>query len=488
MFQESNTGPAILTVAACILYNVCFHPLAKFPGPWYATISNFWYSMRFLGGRQPKHILSMHRKYGPVVRIAPNELSFNTAQAWKDIYNYSSGNPPFVKSKFYEGGTFADQCGSIVSERDPEEHGRMRKLLSHAFSQRSLVEQEPLILGVINKFIRQLSIYAERREVIELNKWFNMVTFDIIGELAFGESFGGVETGNLHPWIARIKGAMKQGALADTFKRFPTVGSIAMILWSSTIERLTLDCKLNEEYALDLVRKRISRKSERKDFLTRILEERDESISDVQIAAHSADFVTAGSETTATALACINYYLSKDKTIRKKLQEEIRGAFSSYEEINSASTAPLRYLNAVCLEGMRIYPPLPFALPRLVPKDGSIVDGHFIPPGVTVSTNPVATCLDPSNFRDPFTFKPERWLEHNGYDNLDASQPFSIGPRGCLGRSLGWMEMRIIMAKLHFVFDLELTDPDLDWQGSSRMHTLWQNPQLQMRVQLAKRS
>jgi cytochrome P450 len=244
---------------------------------------------------------------------------------------------------------------------------------------------------------------------------------------------------------------MSQGALADTFKRFPAFAKIATLLLSRAIRKLTLDCKLNEDYALNLVTKRLSKISDRKDFLTRILEQRDEQISDVQIAAHAADFVTAGSETTATALSCITYYLLQNKAVTEKLQKEIRTSFSSYQAINSANTASLRYLNAVCLEGMRIYPPLPFALPRIVSEKGCTVDGHFVPPKVsishratrftnvfnfkvTVSTNPVAACLDPSNFLAPLTFDPERWLEHNGLDNLEASQPFSTGPRGCLGR------------------------------------------------------
>ena len=84
---------------------------------------------------------------------------------------------------------------------------------------------------------------------------------------------------------------MKQGALADTFKRFPTAAQVAMLFLSKAIDSIKMDCKLNEEYALDLVRKRVSRESDRKDFLTRILEQRDNTISDVQIAAHSSDFV-----------------------------------------------------------------------------------------------------------------------------------------------------------------------------------------------------
>lgn len=131
--------------------------------------------------------------------------------------------------------------------------------------------------------------------------------------------------------------------------------------------------------------RRINKKTDRKDFLTRILEHRDEeNISDIQIAAHASDFVLAGSETTATALSCITYYLLHTPHALRALQDEIRGTFSSYGQINASSTAPLRYLQAVALEGMRIYPPLPFPLPRVVPDGGDIVDGHLLPGGVGV--------------------------------------------------------------------------------------------------------
>jgi cytochrome P450 len=113
---------------------------------------------------------------GPVVRIAPNELSFNTAQSWKDIYDFGPNKRAFIKSNFYEGGTFADQCGSIVSERNPESHGQMRRLLSHAFSQRSLIEQESLIADVIDIFMRHLEKKADDREAIDFTEWYNMMT------------------------------------------------------------------------------------------------------------------------------------------------------------------------------------------------------------------------------------------------------------------------------------------------------------------------
>lgn len=106
-------------------------------------------------------------------------------------------------------------------------------------------------------------------------------------------------------------------------------------------------------------------------------------MTDTQIAAHVSDLVIAGSDTVATGLSCIMYYLLKTPSILSRLTDEIRSAFHSYSGITYLSTAPLPYLRAVILEGLRIYPPAPFGLPRVAPEGGDIVDGHFIPEGVS---------------------------------------------------------------------------------------------------------
>lgn len=93
----------------------------------------------------------------------------------------------------------------------------------------------------------------------------------------------------------------------------------------------------------------------------------------------------AGSETTASTLAVTTYHVCKDREILKKLQQEIRGSFTRYEDIDSLSTGGLRYLHAVCSEALRIFPPLPLGLPRVVPAGGDTVDGHYIPEGVNTA-------------------------------------------------------------------------------------------------------
>lgn len=131
-----------------------------------------------------------------MVRTAPNELSFNSAQSWRDIYSFRQGHQTFIKSDFYDGGSFTSRgVHSIVSERDVDAHGQMRKYLSHAFSDRSLSEQEEMIAGTILNFVHLAGERGQQEGGWDIGKAYEMMTFDIIGDLAFGELFGGLEGG-----------------------------------------------------------------------------------------------------------------------------------------------------------------------------------------------------------------------------------------------------------------------------------------------------
>ena len=131
-----------------------------------------------------------------MVRIAPNEISFNSSQAWNDIYGFRHGHKTFVKSDFYERGPFVGRgVHSIVSERSVDRHAQMRRHLAHAFSEHSLGEQEALVSETVDKFISAAGQRGTKAGGFDMGKGLEMMTFDIIGDLAFGETFGGVDSG-----------------------------------------------------------------------------------------------------------------------------------------------------------------------------------------------------------------------------------------------------------------------------------------------------
>lgn len=167
-----------------------------------------------------------------------------------------------------------------------------------------------------------------------------------------------------------------------------------------------------------------------------------------------------GSETTATLLSGATYHLLSNPDVLKKLQAEIRHAFRSEDEITPLSVrspGKLPYMEAVLTESLRMYPPIPALLPRVLGSVGDVIDGRFVPPNVitsiidrkitipliwwwqtSVGVHQTATYQSSANFTDPKSFIPERWLpeapERYRNDRKDALQPFSVGPRNCIGK------------------------------------------------------
>jgi cytochrome P450 len=190
--------------------------------------------------------------------------------------------------------------------------------------------------------------------------------------------------------------------------------------------------------------------------------------------------VLAGSETTATFLASATYLLLQHPETLVKLENEIRSAFSSKQDITKESTCKLQYLYGVIEEGLRLFPPAPFGLPRVCPP-GAVIGGCAIPTGTIVSVDSFAMSHDARNFGNPDEFRPERWIGDGTGDYLDASRPFSIGPRACLGIKLAYMEARTILATMVYTYDWELVNLELKWFDEVRFRMTWKKPKLLVR-------
>lgn len=103
-----------------------------------------------------------------------------------------------------------------------------------------------------------------------------------------------------------------------------------------------------------------------------------------ELKSNSSVLIIAGSETTATALSAITYYLCTNRQALDKLTHEVRTAFSSEEEIEMVSAQQLQYMQAVMNEGLRMYPPVPTGIVRRVTDDGGVFLGQYVPSGVSL--------------------------------------------------------------------------------------------------------
>lgn len=219
------------------------------------------------------------------------------------------------------------------------------------------------------------------RGVVDMIKWYNYTTFDIIGDLSFGEPFNCLKDGQYHPWVTVFQ-SVKAQLLFRVMRDYPILAPLLRTMAASK----GLIQKRIEHFNLGVERlnRRLQRQTDRPDFMSYILRHNDEKgMTKPEIEATVATLILAGSETTATLLCGCTFYLLKNPAVYRRLVDEIRSAFKDEKDIDLASLTKLPYLHAVLEESLRIYPPVPAMIPRRVPDSGAIIDNQFVPGGVS---------------------------------------------------------------------------------------------------------
>ncbi|RDW69038.1 cytochrome P450 [Aspergillus mulundensis] len=493
-----SLSPATLAAGAAVLvsaywlatyaYLYWLHPLSKYPGPPLAAVSELWYASAWTGGLWNRKIQEAHRRYGDIVRIAPNELSFATAQAFRDIY----GAPTKTRKLFPKSDRFYDNGHpNIAFVLDPEEHARQHKVFAPQFRPSAVRTQEPIVHSHVDLWVKQIAARGRDGTIpLDISKWFEWLTFDIIGELTFGQSFNATRDNKSHPWVSILLDATYSGSIFNLRKRLAFVGPLLrwMPYISSTARAAVTSIMQHGAMTLALTRKRIEAgpaRSDVDDFLAHAI--RAGWMSDTVLANQAMVMLTAGAETSATALTAAMWYLSQPAHAHclERLRSEVRTTFANPAEVTGDATARLPYLNAVLEETMRLFPPSPVGPPRVSPVGGETVDGTFVPEGVYVSADVWAIHHDGRTVGEqPDKFRPERWCDV-GAAAKPYTVPFSIGPRMCIGVTLAWVEMRIALAKAVLAFDWELAEDAVggsgDWVEEARLKQLWQKAPLRMR-------
>ncbi|KAI1372287.1 cytochrome P450 [Hypoxylon crocopeplum] len=466
----------VLAVFGRVFYNLFLHPLRNFPGPIAARATVLWSARKTLSGDLPQTIKKLHDKYGPVVRIAPDELSFIESQAWKDIYGHHGSYEMAKYPKFYR--PLGRHAPDTIISAEREEHSMLRRQLAHGFSERSMREQEPMIGEYVDLLMRRLEEHSDNgRTALDMRSWMNFTTFDVIGNLGFGSDFGCLEESHTHPWVGAITTNMRDNAVMRVIMQYfqPT------FVYALSRSGILKGRKRHVGYARDMIRKRMALEAERPDFIEGLLKKKD-TLTEEQITLNAAVLIIAGSETTATLLSGAFFLLGSHPDVLAKLTDEVRHSFTSEDQITLTSVNSLNYMLACLNESLRQYPPVATGLPRVVPKGGHTIAGRFVPEDTAVAVWQWAANYSEKNFTDPDEFHPERFLgdERFAKDNLSAMQPFSVGPRNCIGRNLAYAEMRLILARILYKFDIELAPEARDWIKTQKTYTLWDKPALPM--------
>ncbi|KAL9002008.1 MAG: hypothetical protein Q9188_005048 [Gyalolechia gomerana] len=424
--------------ATGVLYNLFWHPLSHFPGPSAFASSRLPYVYHHVTGDLAVTFHRLHKKYGSIVRTAPNELSFNDPDALITIHTEQKAGCPVFPKNYDSFNETRNQISKSVFIAGDSHHARMRKVINQAFSEQALRDQEPRIQSHVQSLMHQVAAQARRNGgTVDLNEWYNFAAFDIIADAALGEPFNTLEEPTYRPWINMIGKTWKAITLASAVKSIvPPVYLLRRLIPTGAF----LQKEVNKfDLVLDRVKQRIAAGTDRIDLLSRVLRynDRKEKMTDLEIISNATLFVAAGTETVTTVLSALTYLVTRDSRVMTKLAAEIRDRFPEEELITIQSISQLEYLTACIREAFRRFPPIPEGLPRIVPPEGEWISGRWIPGNTFVQVSTLATCLSSSNFRDPEAFVPERWLDNHAHfreDKRQASQPFSLGPRNCVGQ------------------------------------------------------
>ncbi|KAF2186177.1 cytochrome protein [Zopfia rhizophila CBS 207.26] len=403
---ETSQSVFVLYLTLKAIYNIWFHPLSKFPEPRLQAASRLPYTISVFRGNATSDTKKWHDKYGHVVRITPDTLSYSCSQAWMDIF----------------GMRQSDKRGNLP--KDPRFYFKT----------------------------------PEGVDTISTLCWLNFLTTDIIGESSFGRRFGGLTDGRLHPWLKTVFWTL----MSFTFMReLNTWPAIKCAVFASIPQKMVEYRKAAMSFSAEAAKGRMEMGTNRPVFMSYILKHNDDGGRCAEIEAAAITFIVAGSETMATILSGTMYLLCMNPSVMQSLTCEILTHFPKESDLVLVKLQQHECLNALLQEGLRLYPPAPDNLFRETPAGGSIVTGKWT-----------------QNFHRPTKFIPERWMkgaplefERDGKKTL---KPFSVGPRGCLGKSFAWAEMRIILANMVWHLDFELQPDSRDWISKQRVFFLWE--------------
>ncbi|KAJ3955571.1 hypothetical protein N0V92_007893 [Colletotrichum tropicale] len=489
-------------IVAWLVKNHYNNGLNKYPGPFLASLTDWWRFFDVKGQRPEVTHQKLHEKYGDVVRLGPNTLSFADPAALKTIYGLNKG---FVKSDFYivqQSVVKGHSLQSLFSTTDNSFHSQFRRCVNSAFSMSALVQYEPFVDNTTKLFLSQTEkLFAGNPEGCDFTTWLQFYAFDVIGEITYSKRHGFIE-----------KNEDIDGIVAYLSKLFLYVAPIGQI---PLLDRLFLKnpiyLKLSQWGFIDstfpvarFARARMAERlpelngkepllpvtngkklAEQPDLLSKFLaarEARPDFMSDVLVQTMAVSMAFAGSETTAISLAAVFYYLLRTPTALARLKEELdqfgrEGGFSDTETglVTWTESQKLVYLDACIKEAFRMHPAAGLPLERIVPEQGAEIAGAFVKGGTIVGCSAWIIHRRPEIWgADVDTYRPERWLVDETKDREAEEQrikemnghmfQFGMGSRTCIGKNISLLEIYKVVPSLLRRFDIKFKDPNQEWQ------------------------
>ncbi|RYP59321.1 hypothetical protein DL769_008585 [Monosporascus sp. CRB-8-3] len=410
---STSTGIVITGVAVSLLlvyfWRVWWR-LRHIPGPFPGYLTNF-LRVKWVTTKRAHLILQeMHEKYGEVVRIGPNTVSFSNPQAIPTIYTARTG---FVKASFYNTlQAYRPNGGALPAVFNTTDEN-MHKLLKTPIAPLFTPANAPAYEGHVDKVLAVLeqkldSKFLDNHEIFNLGEWLQFFAFDVMAK------------------------AIKEK------KEKPS------------------KCEDGAD----------GKTSQGKDFLDRYLElqQNDPKLPHWAPTTWTFSNVITGSDSVGTVMRTTMFHLLLYPHTLQKLYQELvdAGVSSPYPKYSEVRNLP--YLDACVQEAIRMHPPFALPFERVVPKGGVSILGRHIPEGTDLGGNPYVVNRHKGTFGGDAEFwRPERWLEKDEAHKRKLEQSvltFGAGRRVCIGRHIGILEVKKIISFLVLTYDIHIVDPE----------------------------
>ena len=285
-------------------------------------------------------------------------------------------------------GSLMKEFGTGLFHADDAVHAQLRRILGPAFSVKAVRDMSPTLMKYADLLVGQLRKAISRDPVQDMSMWLNYATFDLTGEVTFGETFGCLEhgkNGQGRLLLENVLSGVIKGSKMSPVLRYIDVNRLLPLLPKSRLEEVM---KLGK-YTIYAVTRRVEKgyMKGHTDVINILLQSEDpeDQLPLSELYQNALILIVAGSETTATLLTAVTYLLCKHPAIMQRLKDEVREAFMEDSDITTAAVNELPYMIAVLKEAMRFFPPVPLGFPRIItaPK-GQLVCGHRVPGGVSL--------------------------------------------------------------------------------------------------------
>ncbi|KAI4656873.1 uncharacterized protein J4E78_006764 [Alternaria triticimaculans] len=503
----------MFSAASSMLSLVFFHPLRNVPGPFFARLSKLWLAWHVRKGQSHVHFPKLHARYGPIVRIAPDQVLVCDEDAIKTVYGAATS---FTKGDWYriagapdKSRKPAEEVLDMLTETNMEKYRRQRRAIGPAYSIAGLERHEELLDSYVNQFVGRLKEFGGKE--LNLAEWTHIFALESMSQFTLGKRPGYTEKGSdegnadasdalwqcftvigIFPGFVKLMHAIPKVGMLLVLPaslllgvRLPKVWPVFSFSAPNIMQRLkalesTRDVKfpgdrpgLFHDQGTDVETSEQQgdgiQETDMLATLMRLHHDKEAHFPPSWVLSIALTNFGAGHDTLMFTLSSVLYHTYKSPAILARLCKDMESQGITEHTKYSEMIQKVPLFLAVMKESMRIWPTLGWYIPRLVPASGTTLCDTYLPPGTTVGTNLWASHFDPKVFANPHDFDPDRWLPGGSEEKMreigrmdSLWMGFGGGGRSCPGQHLARFFVVKTLARLVTECDVELNgEPEI---------------------------